>query len=88
MTVRIEVAGLMTGMVMMLTGARLLGRVAMSVLIEISWRMARMVVVRAGHFRLPRLVAVAVLVEVTRLVSRMVVMLTRLLFRHLLSPTV
>lgn len=54
----------------------------MSVLIEISWRVARVVMVLARHLFLAGRIAMAVLIDVPWLVALMVVMLARLFLSH------
>lgn len=56
--------------------------VAMAMLIEITWRVARVVVMRAGFFRLAASIAMTVLVEISRFVTRVIVMRARLLLGH------
>ena len=60
--------------------------VAMAMFIQVTRRMARMIVVLAGLFLLPRFVTVAVLIKVARLVSWMIVMLAWFFLGHVGSP--
>jgi hypothetical protein len=85
MPVRIEVAGLVAGMIVML--ARLFGNrcVPMSVLIEIAGGVPRMVVVRPRLLR-DRLVSVPMLIEIARRMTGVIVMRSWLLLGHCASP--
>lgn len=84
-TMLIEIARLMSRMVMMLAWLLAHACVAVPVLVEIAGRMAGMRVMLAGNLA-ASCVAVTMLVGVARLVPRMVVMLVVVMIGHGRSP--
>lgn len=86
-SVRVEIAGRMARVVVVLAGSLLLSaRVAVSFGIKIAGRVARMIMVLAWHLLLPALVAVAVRVEVTGRMAGMVMVLAGFFVGHIHSP--
>lgn len=63
-----------------------LSLVPMTMLIEITRHVPRMIVVLSGNFLFGRLVAVAMLIQISRLVARMLVVLSWLFLRHIVPP--
>jgi hypothetical protein len=78
---RIEIAGLVAGMVVMRTGLLHAGSIAMPLRVKVARRVAGMVVVRSGLLHASR-VAMAMRVEVAGLVAGMVVVGTGAFLGH------